>query len=35
MRALLGLSGFCVGIPLLLGWVKSRIWELRRDRGLE
>jgi hypothetical protein len=35
MRQLIGLSGFCVGIPLLVGWAKWRIWEVRRDRGLD
>jgi hypothetical protein len=33
-RTLIGLSGFCVAIPLLVGWAKWRVWELRRDRGL-
>ena len=28
MRALIGLSGFAIGIPLLVGWCKWRLWEL-------
>lgn len=32
MRTLIGLSGFCVGIPLLLGWAKLRLWEWQADR---
>lgn len=33
-KTLIGLSGFCVGIPLLLVWAKVRLWELRKDRNL-
>ncbi|MDF2751691.1 MAG: hypothetical protein K0S82_73 [Gaiellaceae bacterium] len=28
------LSACCAGIPLLVGWVKLKIWDLRRERGL-
>lgn len=33
MRTLIGLSGFCVAIPLLVAWGKLRLWEWleRRD----
>jgi len=27
VRTLLGLSGFCVAIPLLVAWVKVRYWD--------
>ncbi len=32
MREMLGLSGFCVAIPLLAAWVKVRLWELQARR---
>ena len=35
MRTMIGLSGFAIGIPLLVGWCKWRWWEWRSDRGLD
>ena len=32
---MLTLSAFCIGIPLIAGWCKWRLWEWRRERGLD
>lgn len=32
MRTLIGLSGFAVGIPLLVAWVKVRIWDWQASK---
>lgn len=32
MRTLIGLSGFFVAGPILLAWVKIRLWDWQRDR---
>lgn len=33
MRALIGLSGFCIGLPVIAGWCKWRLWEWQANRG--
>lgn len=33
MRTLIGLSGFAIGIPLLAGWVKFKMWEWLEGRA--
>lgn len=35
VRELLGLSGIFVGAGLLFAWAKLRLWEWRRERGLD
>lgn len=32
IRTLVGLSGFCVAIPLLVAWVKVRYWDWLAER---
>jgi hypothetical protein len=32
IREQIGLTGFAIGIPLLLAWVKIRIWEWQASR---
>jgi hypothetical protein len=31
-RELIGLSGFAIAIPLLLGWCKLRLWDWQASR---
>jgi hypothetical protein len=34
MRTLVGISGFFVAVPVLLGWAKWRYWVWLEERGL-
>lgn len=32
MRPLIGLSGFAIAIPILVAWLKVRLWDWQKER---